>query len=159
MEDFQKILFLTGMEDQAGKWVEQKTGTPLGDLLVMKCSGPSVANPFDSLMRTIILAAVQRKLEQIYVVGYEGRFPVTENDLAFLPYLNQNQVKTLNYLFKTGSLGRGAGEISQWLAGKKSGEEDVKQTVSLIRSHPLLPSHIRVSGFLVNDSGEEVLIC
>ncbi|WLR57304.1 hypothetical protein LC048_10835 [Mesobacillus subterraneus] len=159
MEDFQKVLFLTGMENQAGKWVEQKTGHSLDDLLFIKCSGPYVAHPFDSLMRTLILAAAQMKIEQIYVVGYQGITYDMEDEVGFLSERNQNHVSTLNYLFKTGCLGMSAGELSEWLARKKSAEEDVKQTASLIRSHPLLPSQIRVSGFLVNDSGKEILIC
>ena len=50
--------------------------------------------------------------------------------------------------------------FEEWLAGFDTVEQSVKDTVDTIRNHPLIPTDIRIGGYVINTvTGELAVVC
>lgn len=155
-----KRLYLIGMESRLERWLHRAVRVSAEDMFVLKCYGPIIQDAYDSLMRSVLLAVYQDGVEEIVVVGSaagERAMPGREGILIQMREkgVETDHLRTVDYLMKyafTGWRGRNVGE---WLAGNESVAHGIKQTVELIRQHPLLPPGISVEGWLADaDSGE-----
>ena len=53
------------------------------------------------------------------------------------------------------SLKNGGINVESWLHGFESVEESIKESVSMIKSHPLLPQDVKVHGLIIDlETGE-----
>jgi len=49
-------------------------------------------------------------------------------------------------------------DVESWLNGFDSVEEAIKSSVELIRKHPLIPSDIKINGFIIDSITGELKI-
>lgn len=140
-----KALFVVGMEsdlEQLMKKMPKKMN--LEDILIFQSYG-SITTPFSDLMRDILFAVYEENVEEIYVEvskirNYKDSIlkKVKENKEL------QGKIQAYDYLLKNCMPEFTGGNIREWLEGS----QDFKDTVQLIRNHPLLPSHVKVTEFV-----------
>ncbi|MFC4769795.1 carbonic anhydrase [Effusibacillus consociatus] len=150
-----KVLFIIGMEGQLEQWLSAATHIPQEQMMVLKSYGPVISEPYDSLMRSIILAVYQENVEEIFVIGAADSDESISDPSHFISKMKQKgvpavKIQTVEYLFKHCSPGFTANDLAQWMKGSKTVTDGIKQSVDLIRRHPLMPSGIRVYGLLVD---------
>ena len=98
-------------------------------------------------MRDIIVAVYQENVEEIFVVATKDDQKNT-GDILNKIYENkelQEKIQTLDYLFKNCKPEFPEGSISEWLEGGKTLTDDVQNSVNVIRHHPLMPTHVKVT--------------
>ncbi len=89
----------------------------------------------------------------IFVVGIRDE----ETDLVNL----QSQLGSikdnieLDYLFKNCMPEFSGGTLDEWLNGKENVSENIEKSIDIIRHHPLVPSNVKVHGFMINKIGEK----
>ena len=54
------------------------------------------------------------------------------------------------------TLNNGGINVESWLHGFESVEVSIKESVSMIKSHPLLPKNIKVHGLIMNSETGEI---
>ena len=121
-------------------------GLKNGDVKIIKNAGATITNPFDSTMRSLLVAVYELGVEEIMVIGHTG-----------CGVQGMNAEEMLNLMRKRGideehiSLMRHCGiDLNSWLHGFSDTAEAVNETVDLIRNHPLMAKDVRVAGYIMD---------
>lgn len=48
-----------------------------------------------------------------------------------------------------------SGSLEEWLSGKENVSENIEKSIDMIRHHPLVPSNVKVHGFMIDKTGEK----
>ncbi|PRZ11783.1 carbonic anhydrase [Laceyella sediminis] len=136
-----KVLFIIGMEEPLEQWLYSATHLPAEQMLVLVCHGPLISEPYDSLMRSVIIAVHQENVEEIFVIGATDTDESQLNKMDLI-YLAKNRKGDLSELKEN--------DIFQWLKGSETVIDSIKQSVDMIRRHPLKPSGVKVYGLSVD---------
>jgi carbonic anhydrase len=142
-----KVLFIIGMEEPLEQWLYSATHLPAEQMLVLVSHGPLISEPYDSLMRSVIIAVHQENVEEIFVIGATDtdEFQLVERDLISI--VNHGKVPLTN---KDHLSEFKENDIFKWLKGSETVTDSIKQSVDLIRRHPLMPSGVKVYGLSVD---------
>src|SRR3954447_19403142 len=141
-----KIVVVTCMDTRLVELLPAAIDLRQGDAMVLKTAGAIVAHPFGSIMRSILVAVYDLGAEEIAVVGHHdcgmtGLSCAKILDKARSRGVDDEVLATLNH----------AGiDLDRWLRGFDDVRDAVKQSVSVIRNHPLLPKDILVHGLLIS---------
>ncbi|MBM7587635.1 carbonic anhydrase [Bacillus pakistanensis] len=146
-----KALFLTDMENGLEPILQEVTNIRAENILTIQSYGTIISHPYGDIMRSIIIAIYQENVEEIFVVGTKDKRTATVNVLTQLESM-KNKMQTLDYLFQNSRPEFSCGTVDEWLNGKENGCDNIEKSVDIIRSHPLVPSHFKVRGLIVNNN-------
>ena len=126
-----------------------------GDIKLIKNAGASIMHPFGSIIRSIIVAVYEFEADEVLVIGHHG-----------CGMSNLNVDKTLEKIVDRGispdvitTLCNAGIDVKKWLHGFNSVEESVKESVELIKKHPLIPKDIKIHGLIIDpETGKLELI-
>ncbi len=145
-----KIAILTCMDTRLTELLPAALNFKNGDVKLIKNAGALLTHPFGSIMRSILVAVYQLEVNQIFVINHydcgmqsidssamidkmKSR-GITDEEIDFLDYLGHN--------------------VKNWLHGFDDAKISVTESVKMIRTHPLIPKDISVSGYLMDpDTG------
>src|SRR5688572_21009085 len=117
-----------------------------GDVKMIKNAGAIVSHPFGSVMRSILVAVYELGAEEVAVVGHHGCGMTGLSctrviDKAKLRGVSDDVLATIS----------NAGiDLPSWLVGFERVEDGVRQSVGVIKNHPLLPKDVPVHGMLID---------
>jgi carbonic anhydrase len=119
-----------------------------GDVKIVKSAGAVISHPFGSIMRSILVAIYELKAEEILVIGHYDCGMSNVNPDRFISSMKDRGIKdeTLDTLKYSGL------DLMKWLKGFDSVEDSVKNSVELVRNHPLLPEGVSVHGLVIDPS-------
>ena len=141
-----KIAIVTCMDTRLTHLLPAALGIKNGDVKMIKNAGGTITNPFDSTMRSLIVAVYELGVNEIMIIGHTS-CGVQGMDSAHMLELMRSRGIDDEHI----SLMRHCGiDLDSWLHGFDDTEAAVHETVDLVRNHPLLPRDITVSGFIIN---------
>lgn len=141
-----KIAIVTCMDTRLTHLLPAALGIKNGDVKMIKNAGGTITNPFDSTMRSLIVAVYELGVNEIMIIGHTS-CGVQGMDSAHMLELMRSRGIGDEHI----SLMRHCGiDLDSWLHGFDDTEAAVHETVDLVRNHPLLPRDITVSGFIIN---------
>jgi carbonic anhydrase len=141
-----KLVVLTCMDTRLVELLPRAMGFRNGDVKMVKNAGAVVSHPFGSVMRSIMLAIYELNAEEVVVVGHSGCGMMGLScdrvlDKALQRGVSPDVLATLRH----------AGvDLQQWLKGFERVEDGVRQSVEMVRQHPLLPGDVAVHGMLMD---------
>ncbi|MCB2340581.1 beta-class carbonic anhydrase [Clostridium estertheticum] len=151
-----KMVILTCMDTRLTELLPKAMNIKNGDAKIIKDAGATVMHQFGGVMRSILVAVYEFKAEDIFVVGHHGCGMSNLDTTEVVNKMMDMGIKkeTLLTLYNAGI------DVKRWLHGFESVEGSIKESVSRIKSHPLLPENIKVHGLIMNpETGEiEVVI-
>lgn len=141
-----KMAILSCMDTRLTELLPAALGLRNGDVKIIKNAGGSVQSPFDSVMRSLLVAIYDLGVNEIMVIGHtdcgvqhmdsgqmiekmKGR-GISEEHIEMMKYCGVN--------------------FDSWLSGFDDIEESVRETSDLIAHHPLVPKDIVVRGFIMD---------
>ena len=141
-----KLAVLSCMDTRLTELLPAALGLKNGDAKIIKNAGGLVISPFDSAMRSLIVAVYELGVEVIMVVAHSNCGACHMSFDHFHHEMNARGVtdETLDTIRKSGI------DLNQWLEGFKDTPESVRKTVATIKTHPLMPSNITVRGFIID---------
>ncbi len=151
-----KMAILSCMDTRLTELLPKAMNIKNGDAKIIKDAGATVMHPFGGVMRSILVAVYEFGAEDVFVIGHHG-CGMSNLDTKSLVNkminrgINEETILTLN----------NAGiNVEKWLRGFESVEESIKESVRMIKNHPLFPKEVRVHGLLISpETGElEVII-
>lgn len=150
-----KRLFIIGMEEEIQRFLFSQSSYSREQLIVLNCVGPFISNPYDSLLRSVIMAVYQENVKEITIVGaakskHSAQYGDEILDLMKRKGVQEKKINTVNYLFTYSRPGFMANNLKEWLQGSETVVQGVQKTMELIQTHPLLPQGIKVSGLLID---------
>lgn len=143
-----KIAIVTCMDTRLVELLPAALGLRNGDVKIIKNAGGTITNPFDSTMRSLLVAVYELGVEEIMVIGHTGCGVQGMNADEMLHIMKERGVPESNI-----NLMRHCGiDLDRWLHGFDEVEQAVTETVDLICNHPLLIPSVRVAGYIMDST-------
>lgn len=141
-----KIAIVTCMDTRLVELLPAALGLRNGDVKIIKNAGGVITNPFDSTMRSLLIAVYELGVEEIMVIGHTECGVQGMNAKEMLHLMKERGVPESNI-----SLMRHCGiDLDGWLHGFDEVTQSVNETVDLIRNHPLMAHDVRVAGYVID---------
>lgn len=120
-----KLAILSCMDTRLTELLPAALGLKNGDAKLIKNAGGLVISPFDSAMRSLLVA--------IYELGVE--------EIMLKRGIHQDVIDTI---------GLCGIDLDHWLEGFHDTEDSVRNTVNTIRNHPLVPKDVNLQGYIID---------
>ena len=149
-----KLAVLSCMDTRLSVLLQDALGLKNGDAKIIKNAGAVIPSPWDSVMRSLIVAVYELGVTEIMVVAHTG---CGACHMGFGHFREE----MLERGIPAAELERSDVDLDSWLDGFHDTENSVRETVACIMNHPLIPSDVSVRGFIIDSAtGEltEVLI-
>lgn len=146
-----KLAVLSCMDTRLTELLPAALGLKNGDAKIIKNAGGLVISPFDSAMRSLIIAIYELGVEEIMVVAHSHCGACHMGFDHFHEKMNEAGITddTLDVVRKCGI------DLDAWLEGFKDTPTSVRKTVETIKTHPLVPKTVVVRGFIIDsETGE-----
>ena len=149
-----KIAIVTCMDTRLVELLPAALGIRNGDVKIIKNAGATITNPFDSTMRSILVAIYELGVNEIMVVGHTGCGVQGMNADEMLHLMKERGVSEEHItLMKHCGI-----NLKEWLHGFDDTDEAVRETVDLIANHPLMPpTGVNVQGFVMDTYTGELM--
>src|SRR5690625_6838285 len=107
---------------------------------MVKNAGAIIRKPFDSIIKSLLVAVYNLKAEQIIVIGHHdcGMSNVDTDDLVKNMKEKGISEETLNAIDYAGI------DVHQEFHGFETVEDSIKQSVDIILNHQLIPDNVQV---------------
>lgn len=140
-----KVAIFTCMDTRLVTLLPAALGLKNGDVKMIKNAGAVIDNPFDSVMRSVLIAVYELGVEHVMVVGHTtcGVQGMKAEEMLHLMKKRGISDETIETLRNAGI------DLDKWLTGFDETESAIRKTVNLIKNHPLLPAEIEVSGYIM----------
>ncbi|MDE6300616.1 MAG: carbonic anhydrase [Muribaculaceae bacterium] len=143
-----RIAIVTCMDTRLVELLPAALGIRNGDVKMIKNAGGTITNPFDSTMRSLLVAVYELGVNEIMVIGHTGCGVQGMNAAEMLHLMRERGIDEEHI-----SLMRHCGiDLDSWLHGFDDGEKAVTETVDLIRNHPLMARDVRVAGYIMDST-------
>lgn len=142
-----KIAIVTCMDTRLVELLPAALGLRNGDVKIIKNAGATITNPFDSTMRSILVAVYELGVNEVMVIGHTG-CGVQGMDAEEMLHLMKERGVSEEHITLMEHCGI---DLKKWLHGFEDTDEAVKETVDLIARHPLMPPMgVNVQGFVMD---------
>ncbi|ALC82096.1 MULTISPECIES: beta-class carbonic anhydrase [Bacillus] len=143
-----KMAVLTCMDTRLVELLPHAMNVKNGDIKLVKSAGALVSHPFGSIMRSLLVAIYELKADEICVVGHHDCGMSKIDSGAFLEKavergIPEERIQMLKY----------AGvDLDTWLKSFHTCEDSVRDSVDMIKNHPLMPRDVPVHGLVIDPS-------
>lgn len=142
-----KIAIVTCMDTRLVELLPAALGIRNGDVKMIKNAGGTITNPFDSTMRSLLVAVYELGVNEIMVIGHTG-CGVQGMDAGEMLHLMKQRGVSEEHITLMEHCGI---NLKEWLRGFEETDEAVCETVDLISHHPLMPPEgVNVQGFVMD---------
>ncbi len=143
-----RIAIVTCMDTRLVELLPAALGLKNGDVKMIKNAGGTITNPFDSTMRSLLVAVYELGVNEIMVIGHTGCGVQGMDAEEMLDLMRKRGVDDEHI-----SLMRHCGiDLNNWLHGFTDTSDAVCETVDLIKRHPLMASDVRVGGYIMDST-------
>lgn len=144
-----KLAVLSCMDTRLSVLLQDALGLKNGDAKIIKNAGAVIPTPWDSAMRSLIVAVYELGVTEIMVVAH------TTCGACHMSFGHFRE-EMLKRGIPSSELERSDIDLNAWLEGFHDTEESVRSTVSTIVNHPLIPSDVCVRGFIIESATGEL---
>ena len=146
-----KIAILTCMDTRLVELLPAALGIRNGDVKLIKNAGGMITGPFDSAVRSLLVGIIELGVEEVMVIGHTDCGVAHINADMMIQHLIQRGVSQEHI-----DMMRYCGiDFEQWLRGFDCVEVSVRETVDLLRNHPLMPADVVIKGYIIDtETGE-----
>ena len=138
-----KLAILSCMDTRLSVLLQEALGLKNGDAKIIKNAGAVIPTPWDSAMRSLIVAVYELGVEEIMVVAH------TTCGACHMSFHHFKE-EMLKRGIPESELDRKDVDLDEWLEGFHDTEASVRKTVGAIMSHPLIPEDVTVRGFIID---------
>ena len=144
-----KLAVLSCMDTRLSVLLQEALGLRNGDAKIIKNAGAVIPSPWDSAMRSLIVAVYELGVEEIMVVAH------TTCGACHMHFSHFRE-EMLRRGIPEAELERKDVDLDAWLEGFHDTEASVRRTVATIQEHPLIPSDVTVRGFIIDSATGEL---
>ncbi|MFS1512472.1 beta-class carbonic anhydrase [Chengkuizengella sp. SCS-71B] len=141
-----KMVILSCMDTRLVELLTKAMNLKNGDAKIIRNAGAIITHPFENVMRSILVAIYKLKAEEVYVIGHHDCGMTGLNSESMLEEITDRGIseETLQSLEHSGI------QLSSFLKGFDSVTDSVKNSVSIVKNHPLLPPEVPVHGLIIH---------
>ena len=138
-----KLAVLSCMDTRLSVLLQEALGLKNGDAKIIKNAGAVIPTPWDSAMRSLIVAVYELGVTEIMVVAH------TTCGACHMSFHHFKE-EMLRRGIPESELQRTDIDLDDWLEGFHDTEKSVRTTVGTIVNHPLIPADVTVRGFIID---------
>ena len=141
-----KIAVLSCMDTRLTEILPAALNFKNGDIIIIKNAGAIISHPFGSVMRSLLVAIYELGVENILVIGHRDCGVQGMNAPKIIKKMTDRKIKKENLDF----INACGIDLNAWLTGFPNVKDSVRETVKIIKNHPLIPADIAVYGFVMD---------
>lgn len=147
-----KVLIFSCMDTRLIELLPRALNIKNGDAKIIKNAGAVITHPFGSIMRSIVVAIYELKVEEVIVVGHDKCGMSNTDSQGMLEKMKNCGIKeeTMETINNSGI------DLDKWLHGFNDVSESVLESVKMIENHPLIHNEIKIHGLVMNPETGEV---
>jgi carbonic anhydrase len=147
-----KLTILSCMDTRLTELLPAALGIRNGDAKIVKNAGVVIKDPFGVTMRSLLISVYLLGVEEIFVIGHKD---------CGVQGLNVSKIKekmtSMGVTQEKIDLVESCGiDLEEHFRGFEETNESVRDTVKVIKRHPLLPVGINVVGFVIDPNTGEI---
>lgn len=141
-----EMIIVSCMDTRLTELLPKAMNVGNGDAKIVKVAGAVISHPFGAVMRSIIVAIHSLGAEEVFIVGHDdcgmsNMQPEKLIDQMIDGGITREMIHTLE----------SAGiKVTKWLSGFDCIEESIRNSVKVVRKHPLIPKNVKVHGLIIN---------
>ncbi len=141
-----KIAIVTCMDTRLVTLLPAALGLRNGDVKMIKNAGGTITNPFDSTVRSLLVAVYELGVNEIMIIGHTGCGVQGMDAEEMLHLMRERGVpqEHIDLMMHCGI------DLKKWLHGFEDTPDAVRETVDLVARHPLMPADIIVRGYIMD---------
>jgi carbonic anhydrase len=141
-----ELVVLTCMDTRLTELLPKAMNLANGDAKIIKTAGAIISHPFGSVTRSILVAIYELRAKEILVVGHHDCGMASVDSSRILKLAKERGIPEdrIQTLINAGI------DLPKWLSGIDSIEENIRQSVKLLRNHPLFPNDITIRGLIIS---------
>ena len=141
-----RIAIVTCMDTRLVELLPAALGIKNGDVKMIKNAGGTITNPFDSTVRSLLVAVYELGVNEIMIIGHTncGVQGMDANEMLSLMRERGISEEHIRLMEHCGI------NLTEWLHGFEETDAAVEETVDLIKNHPLMPDDITVRGYIMD---------
>ena len=144
-----KLAVLSCMDTRLSVLLQEALGLKNGDAKIIKNAGAVIPSPWDSAMRSLIVAVYELGVTEIMVVAH------TTCGACHMSFGHFKE-EMLHRGIPEAELTRTDVDLDEWLEGFHDTERSVRNTVAAVVNHPLMPSDVTVRGYIIDSATGEL---
>ena len=141
-----KIAIVTCMDTRLVTLLPAALGIKNGDVKMIKNAGAVITNPFDSTVRSLLVAIYELGVNEIMIIGHTGCGVQGMDSEEMLHLMRERGIddEHINLMMHCGI------DLKSWLHGFDDTPAAIMETVDLISNHPLVPKDVVVKGYMMD---------
>lgn len=146
-----KTAIVTCMDTRLVQLLPAALGIKNGDVKMIKNAGGMITDPFDTTVRSLLVAIYELGVENIMVVGHTNCGVQGMEGKHFIEQIEKRGVNVDTKKIKE----QYGVDVENWLTGFDETENAVLKSVELLENHPLIPENVEISGYVIDtDTGQ-----
>lgn len=143
-----RLAIVACMDTRLTELLPAALGLKNGDAKIIKNAGGVITHPFGSVMRSLLVAIYELGVKEIMIVGHSDCGVQHMDSDVMLKHMiergvSQDHIDMMEYCDIN---------LRDWLSGFDCVEQSVRQSVHIVKHHPLIPNDITVRGFLMDST-------
>ncbi len=141
-----KIAIVSCMDTRLVQLLPAALGIKNGDVKIIKNAGGVITNPFDSTMRSLLVAIYELGVNEVMIIGHTGCGVQGMDSEEMLQLMRDRGIDEEHI-----SLMRHCGiDLNKWLHGFDDTDSAILETIDLVRNHPLMPKDVTIRGYIMD---------
>lgn len=141
-----KIAIVTCMDTRLVELLPAALGIKNGDVKMIKNAGGVITDPFDSVMRSLLVAIYELGVNEIMIIGHTECGVQGMNAKEMLHLMEERGISK-----ETIQLVKNCGiDLDKWFKGFDESIRSVKDSVEMVRNHPFVPEDVTVDGYIMD---------
>ena len=141
-----KIAVVTCMDTRLVTMLPAALGIKNGDVKMIKNAGGLVTDPYGDSMRSLLVAIYELGVEHVMIIAHTNCGVEGMTGAHFIKDMESRGIlpETIEQIKAEGI------DLESWLTGFNDTKKAVRESVSLVSNHPLLPPGITVTGHIID---------
>lgn len=141
-----KIAIVACMDTRLTTLLQAALGIKNGDVKIIRNAGGLVTDPYSDSMRAILVAVYELGVEKVMIIAHTGCGVEGLEAEEMYHQMEKRGIgrQTIDDIRKSGV------DLDVWLSGFEETDSAVRESVDLVRNHPLLPKEVEVTGYVID---------
>lgn len=150
-----KLAILTCMDTRLTHLLPAALGLKNGEVKMIKDAGGVVLVPYGSVVRSLLVAVLELGVEEILVIGHTDCGVCGMRPEVMREHLLARGVaaETLEAIDRSGEV-----DLDAWFTGFAGEEQAVRDSVAMLRAHPLIPKDVAIHGLIIDSNTGELRV-
>lgn len=148
-----KLAILTCMDTRLTHLLPAAMGLKNGEVKMIKNAGGVVLAPYGGVVRSLLVAVLELGVEEILVIGHTdcgvcGMRPEVMREHLLARGISPETLEAIDR--------EGVVDLDTWFTGFAGEEQAVRDSVAMLRAHPLMPKDVAIHGLIIDSNTGEL---